>query len=559
MNDYMQKYNHNPKKKEKVIKIYSYCNENRVLCFEKLRYEGKTFSFRQPNLDNPDKPIDNLKGVKPLPYLLPEWMSKEKVIICEGEKDTDAMAALGFNATCAPFGAGSWPDELTPWFKGKIVYICYDIGKEAEASAVAEKLMSVTKTIFIITLPSDEEEYDLSNYISSVNNDSIVIKRLFILAEKYTGGLFLNPTADKIEEKKVDWLAEGRIPFGFVTLIIGDSGVGKSQLDFRLTSHISKGKAWPDNTACPAGKVILMNMVENDQNCITVPALRVCGAEMKNVTIEGIFHRTGEVFNIFKHEKRIRSYLKTGDYRAWFLDILLDYTGGGVDFNKAQQIRPVMNQLNRLAADYHVAVIATLHFGKALDRPAFLRYAGSHQLRAAAKVIYLVGIDPDDPELNPAEKRRFLMPDKNNLAGVWKKSWAFHIRQHEGIGCFEWDEVLEHIIDVNYVVSYSDFSAETIDAMKFILGCLAAAKDYSMLSDDVKRIAAEEGITTKKLYTAKKRLGNLIAYGKESKFQPHGTWQLNIGNYKLFNVLEKYEIKLQHETSPEAEKSNDNE
>lgn len=364
----------------------------------------------------------------------------------------------------------------------------------------------------------------------------------------------LNPTADTIEEKKPEWLIDRRFPFGFVTLIIGESGCGKSQTIYDFTSHISKGENWPDGSPCPEGKVLLMNMVENDQNCITKPTLRVANAKMENITIEGIFEKTGQVFNLFEHEARIRSYFDQGGYRAWFIDALIDYTGGNVDFNNATKMRPVLNLLNRIAAKYHIAVIATIHFGKGLDRPAYLRYAGSHQIRAGVKVTYLMGIDPDDPELNPAQKRRFLMPDKNNLTGRWKKSWAFHVVEKEkDIGSLVWDEELEHIIDSNYVVSFPDLSAGVLDAIKFLLRCLSEAEDYSQYPSEVRRKGSDEGIVLRDINTAIKRLKSYVTVGNTSSFPAKPIWRLNFSNQKIYDLLEKYEIKLQKTTGKEIE------
>jgi hypothetical protein len=41
------------------------------------------------------------------------------VWICEGEKDADNVAALGFVTTTTPGGALKWTRELNPWFAGK--------------------------------------------------------------------------------------------------------------------------------------------------------------------------------------------------------------------------------------------------------------------------------------------------------------------------------------------------------------------------------------------------------------------------------------------------------
>lgn len=106
-----------------------------------------------------------------MPYLLPKWKDAETVLVTEGEKDADTMDAMGFAVTCAPFGAPSWQDELTPWFKDKRVYICYDKNEEdneGNDEMVAGKLLDVAKEVFIINLPAEGKGkgYDLSDFLA---------------------------------------------------------------------------------------------------------------------------------------------------------------------------------------------------------------------------------------------------------------------------------------------------------------------------------------------------------------------------------------------------------
>jgi DNA polymerase len=64
-----------------------------------------------------------------IPYRLPELLAAppdEPIWLCEGEKDSDNVAALGLVATTNPGGAtnpngvdGKWQSELNQWFKGK--------------------------------------------------------------------------------------------------------------------------------------------------------------------------------------------------------------------------------------------------------------------------------------------------------------------------------------------------------------------------------------------------------------------------------------------------------
>ena len=50
----------------------------------------------------------------------------------------------------------------------------------------------------------------------------------------------------------VSWLWPGRIPYGKVTLLDGDPGLGKSLLTLDLAARVSTGRALPHCTTAPA-------------------------------------------------------------------------------------------------------------------------------------------------------------------------------------------------------------------------------------------------------------------------------------------------------------------
>jgi putative DNA primase/helicase len=94
-----------------IVKTYDYCDEGGALAFQTVRYEPKDFRQRRP--DGRGGWIWNLQGVGTLLYRLPELKGKAAVAICAGEKDADALWALGIPATTNALGEGRWRDEHT--------------------------------------------------------------------------------------------------------------------------------------------------------------------------------------------------------------------------------------------------------------------------------------------------------------------------------------------------------------------------------------------------------------------------------------------------------------
>lgn len=133
-----------PSKEEKprVVAVYTYTDETGKTLGEKLRYSNKRFTWRRPAKNG----WEYKKPAGMAPYRLPGVVNSQTVFLAEGEKDADALHALGQAATCSPDGAGKgkWKPSYTRWFQDKTVYILPDndeIGKayaQEEAASIAE-------------------------------------------------------------------------------------------------------------------------------------------------------------------------------------------------------------------------------------------------------------------------------------------------------------------------------------------------------------------------------------------------------------------------------------
>ena len=63
----------------------------------------------------------------------------------------------------------------------------------------------------------------------------------------------------EVAPERVEWLWQGRIPLGKITLIDGDPGPGKSAAATDLAARVSVGKPWPDGMDCGAGGVVILS------------------------------------------------------------------------------------------------------------------------------------------------------------------------------------------------------------------------------------------------------------------------------------------------------------
>jgi hypothetical protein len=103
----------------RIVGAYDYKDAEGKLLYQVVRFDPKDFRQRQP--DGHGGWLWNLKGVRSVPYRLPEVMrakATETIFICEGEKDCDALVKLNLQATCNSGGAGKWTASHSQFLAG---------------------------------------------------------------------------------------------------------------------------------------------------------------------------------------------------------------------------------------------------------------------------------------------------------------------------------------------------------------------------------------------------------------------------------------------------------
>ncbi len=120
----------------KIVATYDYTDEAGNLLYQTVRLEpgrdGKKKDFFQRRPNDRGGWINNLKGVRRVPYRLPELIESspdETIWIVEGEKDVESLRALGLIATCNVGGAGKWRSEYNEFFRGRNVVFIPDNDK----------------------------------------------------------------------------------------------------------------------------------------------------------------------------------------------------------------------------------------------------------------------------------------------------------------------------------------------------------------------------------------------------------------------------------------------
>jgi hypothetical protein len=145
------------KQRGKIVALYDYRDEAGTLLFQVERLEPK--AFRQRRQDGKGGWLYNVNGVRRVFYRLPELLAAPAdvlVFIVEGEKDVEALRALGLVATCNPGGAGKWRADYNEHLRGRHVVVIPDADEPGRRHAddAVRNLLPVAASVRRLELPA---------------------------------------------------------------------------------------------------------------------------------------------------------------------------------------------------------------------------------------------------------------------------------------------------------------------------------------------------------------------------------------------------------------------
>jgi len=515
--------------KKRIVTTYDYGDESGELLYQVVRFEPKGFAQRRPN--GKGGWIWNLDGVRPVPYRLRELLESSKqdwVFIVEGEKDCDRLCELGFVATTCPMGGGKWRQQYNQYFRGHLVVIIPDndsAGKK-HAEQVANSLYGVAGEVRIVELPGLPDKGDISDWFD-VRHTKVELLQLIDQTKPFRPAETkpkpsepqIQPIVVRlsdVEPEKIEWLWGNRIPMGKLSLLVGDPGLGKSFLTLYMAARVTTGSPWPDDPFKQPifeGSVIILT-AEDDISDTVLPRLQTNGANVsKVVAIQGVIDADTQeqsCFNLRQHLPTLeQTIIETPETRLVVIDPITAYMGK-TDAHKNTEVRAALAPLAALAAKHRVAVIGVSHLTKNQTLKAIYRTMGSLAFTAAARAVWVVSRDKDDPN------RRLLTPCKCNLS-VEPTSLAFKII--DGMVCFEPGQ-LQISTDEALSTEPNEDKGAVEEAEDFLRELL---REGAVSSRDVWKEATENKISEATLKKAKAKLGVI------SKKTPAG-WKMQLAD-----------------------------
>lgn len=247
---------------QQPIAVYEYRDAQGAVVFEKLRYEGKKFMQRRRTEGGYVWKLDGVK--KPL-YRLPEVLTANELIVCEGEKDTDkltgAIAALNLNGarvavTCNFGGAGQWDDEYNAFFAGKKVIVLPDndeVGQQ-HAERIAAALYPLAAGVKVVKLSGLERHGDVSDYLAAHPVGDLLDEAIKAPAwSPSTAVSTWRPALrsyNELEKGEFEFLIDKFLPHG-ITFFAGLPGAGKTWLALSVVKALLTGKNFLHNFRVP--------------------------------------------------------------------------------------------------------------------------------------------------------------------------------------------------------------------------------------------------------------------------------------------------------------------
>ena len=207
-------------------------------------------------------------------------------------------------------------------------------------------------------------------------------------------------TLSDVEPESVQWLWQGRIPLGKLTILDGDPGMGKSTMTMDIAARLTRGRGIPDGSKSeldgPAS-VMLLNAEDGLADTI-VPRAIAAGADRDWLHV--VQNIDGEIPSLPLHVSAIEEHIRGFGARLLIIDPLVAYLEKGVDAYRDKDIRGALAPLAQAADRTGCAVLAVRHPTKGTAANALYRGGGSIGIIGAARSALMVLADPSDTDWN---------------------------------------------------------------------------------------------------------------------------------------------------------------
>jgi hypothetical protein len=297
------------------------------------------------------------------------------------------------------------------------------------------------------------------------------------------------------------------IPGGAITLIAGEPGLGKSQMEAWIAAQVTRGTLDGDLYGKPAS-VFLVSAEDSTERTI-VPRLDAAGCDRSKVYDLGVIEPGSDFIGSVNLQRNISSIQKLIRRKAvgiFLLDPIVSFIGEG-DTHKDGDIRRALAPIAKVAEEENCAVLGIAHLNKGESANALNRITGTKAWSAVARSVLFLGAEAAD------EETRHLVHVKANMSRKGP-SLSCHVEELEIEGSAGPVTTSRIVVDGPSEARASDLMSdesvgevtEREEAERFLRqeladGCERPAKELQELA------MKELNVSAKTLVRAKKRVG----------------------------------------------------
>lgn len=302
-----------------------------------------------------------------------------------------------------------------------------------------------------------------------------------------------------VVERPVAWLADGMIPWGALTQLVGRGGQGKTTFAGHVAARLTRGQPiFPGMSVQDPADVLIVS-AEDAIESVLAPRLRIAGADMARV----------HVWNLTDHDlvlpdavTELEREIRQVDARLVVIDPLSAFLSARTDSHRDASLRGVLRPLHALAERSGLGILGILHVNQSQGGDVAVRTSGSGAWIHAARSALAFGRPPDADESDP---RRIVALAKSNYAPL---GVAYEVtlqvppgEEHPRIAFSGVSSV--RAIDVLGEPGDEEARTGAADCAEWLGTCLA---DGPRPKSDISRDAAAAGFTPKNLRSARERL-----------------------------------------------------
>ncbi len=294
-----------------------------------------------------------------------------------------------------------------------------------------------------------------------------------------------------VEATDTKWLWPNYIPYGKITLLLGDPGEGKTTLSLHLAAKLSLGMDFISDEIVREAVVTIYQTAEDGLSDTIKPRLLAMGADCSKISV---IDECDQPLDLL--DERLEFAIQASGAKVVIIDPIQCYMGPKIDMNKANEVRQILKNIAALAEKYHCAMILVGHLNKSIGNKTLYRGLGSIDFIAAARSVLIVG------KLKDSQNIRALVHEKSSLAPI-QKALSFEFLEGSVVNWLgEINITSEDLLGGTHRVKKSD-TAEKLLRENLKNGALPANELYAK--------AADQCISKRLVDQVKKDLG-IVSY-----------------------------------------------